>query len=175
VGSPTGGPRGSANPDRGGNPLRQWWTLWIERWDRPLQVPHMRQGNQTSRPHAQPCAVSPGSKTLGLRLRLDGQAMVRLFYNLFTLSPLTRLLLSGTRFLRVDDLKRHLRHIHKHDMDENGCATSSLSLSLLLTYHSVLGPISPSPTASRQFAVRENPVGQNPTPPMTGPTTSTSL
>jgi hypothetical protein len=26
----------------------------------------------------------------------------------------------GTRFLRVDDLKRHLRHIHKVDMDENG-------------------------------------------------------
>jgi hypothetical protein len=31
-------------------------------------------------------------------------------------------LLSGTRFLRGDDLKRHLRHIHKHDMDENGYA-----------------------------------------------------
>jgi len=26
----------------------------------------------------------------------------------------------GTRFLRLDDLKRHLRQIHKHDMDDNG-------------------------------------------------------
>lgn len=25
--------------------------------------------------------------------------------------------------MRVDDLKRHLRHIHKHDMDDNGYAT----------------------------------------------------
>ena len=35
---------------------------------------------------------------------------------------------SGTRFLRVDDLKRHLRHIHKHDMDEGGYAIFFLYL-----------------------------------------------
>ena len=45
-----------------------------------------------------------------------------------TLSPLIQPLLSETRFLRIDDLKRHLRHLHKHDMDENGYA-SFLSLS----------------------------------------------
>lgn len=56
-----------------------------------------------------------------------------------------------------------------------GRPPSSIYLSVLLTYYSLLAPISLSPTVSSKSAVREKLVDQNPTPPMTPPTTSTNL
>ena len=56
-----------------------------------------------------------------------------------------------------------------------GRPPSSIYLSVLLTYYSVLAPISPSPTVSSRSAVPERPVDPNPTRPTTPPTTSTNL
>ena len=64
---------------------------------------------------------------LGLKPWVCGFASVDKQWSVFSyLShsvPTHTIYRSGTRFLRVDDLKRHLRHIHKLDMDENGYAT----------------------------------------------------
>lgn len=175
MGSPTRGPRRSADADRRGRLLPKWWTFRIEGGNRPLQVSlwGLPQGHQAAGPHAQPRAVSPRFEALGVRLRLGGQAMVRFFPYLHSVSTYTTLVVHASCGLTTSSATYVIST--KSIWTRTGRPPSSIYLSVLLTYYSLLAPISLSPTVSSKSAVREKLVDQNPTPPMTPPTTSTNL